>query len=127
MRGMYVDQNGCMVLVLITGEYNDVSQYTVHGTTATHPNDEWTASCELSSSTSKVAFIAGGKDESVAGTRNDKGDIVWEGGDTWRPVHMSPTQFAFLTCRPYVPITFVFFAALNNLFLRVKALVKKTE
>lgn len=121
MRGVYVDQHGCLVLVLMVGECNKVSRYTVHGTTTTSPDDEWIATCELSSDT---VTLTTEEDRADVGTRQDNGNVEWKGGDTWRPLHMSSTQFAFFTHRPYVPMMYVFLMVLNNLFSRVKALVK---
>jgi len=118
MRGMYVDQNSCMVLVLLTGGDDEHSQYTVHGTTTL--NEEWSAPCHLSSS--KVVLV--NKDKESVGFRNDDGAIVWDEGNTWCPIHMSSTQFAFLTRRPYVPMTYVVYMVMSKLFSRAKALTK---
>lgn len=119
---MYVDGNGCMVLVLITADSGDTSWYTVHGTTADDPTSEWIATCELSSS--KVTLLEK-NEETAVGARNDDGSIVWEEGDTWRPLHMSTAQFVFLTRRPYVSMTYVFLMVMKNLFLRAKKIAKK--
>ena len=118
MRGLYVDQNACMVLVLITREDEELSEYRVHGTTAFETSNEWTATCHLSSS--KVILLYEGIE--TTGTRNDDGAIEWDGGDTWQPIHMSSTQFAFMTHRPYVPITYVFYMVMTKLFSRSRSL-----
>lgn len=134
MRGMYIDDNACMVLVVASGERGDLTDYCVYGAEVEgtqETNDGWSAKCTLNAPDSKVELIHKGQENTTRdsafhdkdGHFNEQGEIVWDSGETWRPVHMSSIQFQFFTRRPYVPMTYVLAMMTQSLLFRAKALL----
>lgn len=117
---MYVDQNACIVLMLASGVRKDGSEYVVHGS---FPNcqDEWSAHCTLNATTLCLQSPQATKEGHVG----EGGTVAWNDGGVWTPLHMSALQFAFLTRRPYVPVTYVFLMVVRSAILNVKDALRR--
>ena len=121
MQGVYVDQRACMVIAVATRRHEGVVESIVYGMDPRTPDgdDAWTARCTLRDGHVKL-FDA---DTGGAGTQEETGEVVWESGNTWRPLQMSHAQFSLLTARPYFPMTFVAFLVVGSLLRRIRVLV----
>ena len=123
MQGLYVDNNNSVVLVCKEDSFYRVigckpfEKVGERGGGEEEEEVNWFAICEEGKNNVVLKEKEGTQ---LSGNMLLGGCIRFEDGKEWSPLYMTDLQVRYLSRRPYVPLTYIFFSLIYTLFYRLK-------